>query len=148
MNLCVTKKAMITFNYETDFQLDNEKKYEDWIAQVIESENKEEGEINYIFCDDDYLYEINVQYLQHETLTDIISFDYTLGDLISGDIFISIERVKDNAQDFGVSFEEELRRVMAHGVLHYCGYKDKTESDENVMRYKEEEKIKLFHVEQ
>src|SRR5690606_9717727 len=139
---------MITFNYETDFQLDSEQKYKDWIAQVIESENKEEGEINYIFCDDDYLYEINVQYLEHETLTDIISFDYTLGDLISGDIFISIERVKDNAQDFEVSFEEELKRVMVHGVLHYCGYKDKTEADENLMRTKEEEKMKMFHVEQ
>lgn len=142
------KKAMITFNYETDFQLDNEQKYEDWIAEVIESEGKVEGEINYIFCDDDYLYEINVQYLEHQTLTDIISFDYTIGDLISGDIFISIERVKDNATDFGVSFEEELRRVMAHGVLHYCGYKDKSESDEKLMRSKEDEKIKMFHVEQ
>jgi probable rRNA maturation factor len=139
---------MIIFNYETEFQLDNEQKYQNWLTEVIESENKEEGEINYIFCDDDYLYEINVQYLEHETLTDIISFDYTLGNLISGDIFISIERVKDNAQDFGVSFEEELKRVMVHGVLHYCGYKDKTEADENLMRAKEEEKMKMFHVEQ
>lgn len=139
---------MIVFNYETDFQLDNEEIYQNWLAEVIESENKEEGEINYIFCDDDYLYGINVQYLEHETLTDIISFDYTLGNLISGDIFISIERVKDNAQDFGVSFEEELKRVMVHGVLHYCGYKDKTEADENLMRAKEEEKMKMFHVEQ
>jgi probable rRNA maturation factor len=139
---------MIIFNYETEFQLDNEQKYQDWLTEVIESEDKEEGEINYIFCDDDYLYEINVQYLEHETLTDIISFDYTLGNLISGDIFISIERVKDNAQDFGVSFEEELKRVMVHGVLHYCGYKDKTEADENLMRAKEEEKMKMFHVEQ
>jgi probable rRNA maturation factor len=139
---------MIVFNYETEFQLDNEQKYQDWLTEVIESEDKEEGEINYIFCDDDYLYEINVQYLEHETLTDIISFDYTLGNLISGDIFISIERVKDNAQDFGVSFEEELKRVMVHGILHYCGYKDKTEADEKLMRTKEEEKMKMFHVEQ
>lgn len=139
---------MITFNYETDFQLDNEEIYQNWLAEVIESENKEEGEINYIFCDDDYLYEINVQYLNHQTLTDIISFDYTIGNLISGDIFISVERVKDNAQDFGVLFEEELRRVMAHGVLHYCGYRDKTEADQKLMRQKENEKIKMFHVEQ
>ncbi len=138
---------MIVFNYETEFQLDNEQKYQNWLTEVIESEDKEEGEINYIFCDDDYLYEINVQYLEHETLTDIISFDYTLGNLISGDIFISIERVKDNAQDFGVSFEEELKRVMVHGILHYCGYKDKTEADEKLMRAKEEEKMKMFHVE-
>ncbi len=139
---------MIVFNYETEFQLDNEEKYQDWLSSVIDSEGKEEGEINYIFCDDDYLYEINVQYLEHETLTDIISFDYTLGNLISGDIFISIERVKDNAKDFGVTFDEELKRVMVHGVLHYCGYKDKTEDDEKLMRTKEDEKIKMFHVEQ
>lgn len=138
---------MIVFNYETDFQLDNEEIYQNWLAEVIESEEKEEGEINYIFCNDDYLYEINVQYLDHQTLTDIISFDYTLGNLISGDIFISIERVKDNAQDFGVSFDEELKRVMAHGILHYCGYQDKTEADQKLMRSKEEEKIKMFHVE-
>lgn len=138
---------MITFNYETDFQLDNEVKYENWLSEVLESEDKEEGEINYIFCDDDYLYNINVQYLDHQTLTDIISFDYTLGNLISGDIFISIERVTDNAKDFKVSFEEELRRVMVHGLLHYCGYKDKSEADEQLMRSKEDEKIKMFHVE-
>jgi probable rRNA maturation factor len=139
---------MITFNYETDFQLDNEQKYEDWLTEVIESEDKEEGEINYIFCDDEYLYNLNVQYLDHQTLTDIISFDYTIGNLISGDIFISVERVRDNAQDFGVSFEEELKRVIVHGLLHYCGYKDKSESDEKLMRSKEDEKIKMFHVEQ
>ena len=138
---------MINFNYETDFNLGNEEAFATWLGKVITSENKKEGEINYIFCDDDYLYEINVQYLEHETLTDIISFDYTIGNFISGDIFISIERVKDNAQDFGVSFDEELRRVMAHGVLHYCGYKDKTEADEKLMRSKEDEKIKMFHVE-
>ena len=138
---------MVIFNYETDFQLNNESVYEDWIAEIIESEDKTEGEINYIFCDDNYLYDINLQYLNHDTLTDIISFDYTIGSLISGDIFISIERVKENAQDFGVSFEEELKRVMAHGILHYCGYKDKSEEDSKVMRAKEEEKMKMFHVE-
>ena len=88
-----------------------------------------------------------MQYLNHDTLTDIISFDYTEGDVISGDIFVSIERVKDNAIDFKVTFEEELKRVLAHGVLHYCGYKDKTDVDAALMRTKENEKIKLFHVE-
>jgi rRNA maturation RNase YbeY len=88
-----------------------------------------------------------MQYLNHDTLTDIISFDYTEGDIISGDIFVSIERVKDNANDFNVAFDEELKRVLAHGVLHYCGYKDKTDNDALLMRSKEEEKIKLFHVE-
>lgn len=139
---------MITFNHETDFQLDNEQNFQDWLSAVIESENKQEGEINYIFCDDDYLYEINVQYLEHQTLTDIISFDYTEGDCISGDIFISIERVIDNAKDFNVPFEQELRRVMVHGILHYCGYKDKTDEEEQLMRLKEDDKLKLFHVEQ
>jgi rRNA maturation RNase YbeY len=89
-----------------------------------------------------------MQYLNHDTLTDIISFDYTEGKLISGDIFVSVERVKDNALDFKVSFEEELKRVLAHGVLHCFGYKDKTKEDALLMRNKEEEKILLFHVEQ
>lgn len=137
---------MISFNYELDFEITDEQIYSDWISNIISSENKTEGEINYIFCDDDYLLEINQQYLNHDTLTDIISFDYSLGNEIHGDIYISIERVKDNAVDFNVSFEEELKRVLAHGVLHYCGYKDKTEVDEQMMRSKEDEKIKLFHV--
>lgn len=139
---------MISFNYETGFELQDEAKYEGWLSRVIESEDKTEGEINYIFCDDDYLLKMNEEFLDHDTLTDIISFDYTMGNLISGDIFISVERVKENAGDFNTSFEEELRRVMVHGILHYCGYKDKTEEDSQVMRAKEEEKMRMFHVEQ
>lgn len=139
---------MISFNYESDFNLDNETFYADWLSKVISSEIKNEGEINYIFCDDDYLLEINQQYLDHDTLTDIISFDYSVGKELHGDIFISVERVRDNALDFGVSFEEELKRVMVHGILHYCGYKDKSEEDELLMREKEEEKMKMFHVKQ
>jgi rRNA maturation RNase YbeY len=138
---------MISFNYENDFELSNEEQLSNWISRVIASEEKKEGEINYIFCDDDYLLNLNEQYLNHDTLTDIISFDYSMGNEIHGDIFISTERVKDNATDFKVSFEEELKRVMVHGVLHYCGYKDKTEEDEALMRSKEDEKIKMFHVE-
>ena len=138
---------MISFNYETDFELDNESQYEEWISRIIESEGFDEGEINYIFCDDEYLHKINVEYLDHDTLTDIISFDYTVGNLIQGDIFVSVERVRENADDFKVSFDEELRRVLSHGVLHYCGYKDKSEKDEALMRAKEEEKMQMFHVE-
>ncbi|MQP23950.1 rRNA maturation RNase YbeY [Flavobacterium sp. LMO8] len=138
---------MISFNYETDFELENEAQYVDWISRIIESEGFDEGEINYIFCDDEYLHKINVEYLDHDTLTDIISFDYTVGNLIQGDIFVSVERVKDNAVDFNVSFEEELKRVLSHGVLHYCGYKDKSPNDEALMRSKEEEKMQMFHVE-
>ena len=138
---------MISFNYESDFILDQEEHFASWIETIILSENKTLGEISYIFCNDEYLHNINIQYLNHDTLTDIISFDYTEGDVISGDIFVSIERVKDNAIDFKVAFEEELKRVLAHGVLHYCGYKDKTDIDAALMRTKENEKIKLFHVE-
>jgi len=139
---------MISFNYETDFELADETKISDWLSKVIISENKKEGEINYIFCDDAYLLEINQQYLNHDTLTDIISFDYSVGNELHGDIFISVERVHDNSIDFNVSFEEELLRVLVHGVLHYSGYKDKSEADEKIMREKENEKIQLFHVEQ
>ena len=138
---------MISFNYETDFELENESHYEDWISRIIQSEGFDEGEINYIFCDDEYLHKINVEYLDHDTLTDIISFDYTVGNLIQGDIFVSIDRVQDNASDFNVSFEEELKRVLSHGVLHYCGYKDKSPKDEALMRSKEDEKMQMFHVE-
>lgn len=138
---------MISFNYESDFILDQEEHFSSWIETIITSENKTVGEISYVFCDDDYLHAINMQYLNHDTLTDIISFDYTEGNIISGDIFVSIERVKDNAIDFNVSFEDELKRVLSHGVLHYCGYKDKTDTDAALMRAKEEEKINLFHVE-
>lgn len=139
---------MINFNYESDFSLDNEEAVATWISEVIVSESKKEGEINYIFCDDEYLHKINLEYLNHDNLTDIISFDYSVGDEINGDIFISVERVQDNANDFKVSFETELKRVMVHGILHYCGYKDKGEEDERLMRSKEDEKLALFHVEQ
>jgi probable rRNA maturation factor len=139
---------MISFNYETDFELLNEPDFSKWLSEVILSENKKEGEINYIFCDDDYLLEINQQYLDHDTLTDIISFDYSVGNELNGDIFVSVERVKENASDYNVSFQEEIQRVLVHGILHYCGYKDKTEADELVMRRKEEEKMKMFHMEQ
>ena len=139
---------MINFNYESDFTLANEEAVATWLSAVIVSENKTEGEINYIFCDDEYLHKINVEYLDHDTLTDVISFDYTMGNEISGDVFVSIERVLDNSKDFNTSFDEELKRVLVHGVLHYCGYKDKSEDDEALMRSKEDEKLAMFHVEQ
>ncbi len=138
---------MISFNYENEFELQKEDQIATWISAVILSENKKEGDINYIFCDDEYLLNLNEQYLDHDTLTDIISFDYSVGNELHGDIFISTERVRENAQDFNVAFEEELKRVLVHGVLHYCGYKDKSVEDEQLMRSKEDEKIKLFHVE-
>ncbi|MCG1035078.1 rRNA maturation RNase YbeY [Polaribacter sargassicola] len=136
---------MITFNYETDFKLSNENIIENWIDTVVENNEFTIGEINYIFCDDEYLHKLNVEFLQHDTLTDVISFDNTLGNLISGDIYISVERVEDNAKDFNVSFNEELQRVMIHGVLHYIGYKDKSTEDIKAMRKAENEALLLIN---
>lgn len=138
---------MINFNYESDFKLNDEKQFSNWLSKVIRSEKCTEGEINYIFCDDNYLHKMNVEFLGHDELTDIISFDYSEKKVLNGDIFISVERVIDNAKSYQVPFEEELKRVAVHGILHYCGYKDKTKKDATLMRQKEEEKIKLFHVE-
>ncbi|WP_318641804.1 rRNA maturation RNase YbeY [Flavobacterium ardleyense] len=137
---------MISYNYESDFTLGNEEQYSQWISSIIESEDKNEGEINYIFCNDDYLHKINMEYLQHDDLTDIISFDYCVGNEINGDIFISVERVAENAKEYEVTLEAELLRVMAHGILHYCGYKDKSEEDAALMRSKENEKMKMFAI--
>ena len=120
---------MINFNYETDFVLVNEGILAEWINDCIKNEEHRLEEINYIFCDDEYLYKLNVEFLNHDTLTDIISFDYSVGKIIQGDVFISVERVIENALDFSVPFLDELHRVMIHGVLHYCGYKDKTDAD-------------------
>ena len=128
---------MIEFNYETDFNLEDESLLKDWINTVALEQNFEVGEINYIFCDDAYLHKLNVEFLDHDTLTDIISFDNSLGKLLNGDIFISVERVKDNAADFKVSFQDELHRVMIHGVLHYMGYKDKSSDEKTMMRNQE-----------
>ena len=128
---------MISFNYETDFKLDNQDQISRWISNTIGEESCNEGEINYIFCSDDYLHKINVEFLNHDTLTDIISFDYTVGKELHGDIYISVDRVKENALEFNTTFADELARVIIHGILHYCGYKDKTEADADLMRSKE-----------
>lgn len=128
---------MISFNYETKFQLENETDISKWISSVISSEKFKEGDISYVFCDDDYLLKLNIEFLNHNTLTDIISFDDSIGKILHGDIFISVERVKENAKNFNVSFQEEVNRVMVHGILHYCGYKDKTITDSKIIRNKE-----------
>ena len=128
---------MISFNYETNFSLEDEGKISDWIVNVIDKEKYKLEEVNYVFCDDDYLHKLNVEFLHHDTLTDIISFDYSVGKVIQGDVFISVERVAENAIEYKVSFLEELHRVIVHGILHYCGYKDKTEKDVVLMRSKE-----------
>lgn len=139
---------MIEFHYETEFRLENESKFADWASRVIVSEKGKLKQIDYIFCSDNYLLEMNKRYLSHDTFTDIITFDYSEGKHVGGDIFISIDRVKENSETFKSAFEEELLRVMAHGLLHLFGYKDKGEADKVQMRSKENEKMKLFHVEQ
>ncbi|PXX27845.1 rRNA maturation RNase YbeY [Arenibacter sp. ARW7G5Y1] len=138
---------MIDFHYETDFSIGAETNFTDWISRIILSEDKRCGQLDFIFCDDDYLLKVNQDYLNHDTYTDIITFPYGDIDIIAGDIFISVERVRDNASEYGVDFENELKRVMAHGVLHLVGYGDKSEEESVQMRLKEDEKIKLFHVE-
>jgi rRNA maturation RNase YbeY len=135
---------MIEFNYETNFQLHTESSLRSWILSCIEKEGFKVGEINYIFCDDAYLHQLNVEFLNHDTLTDIISFDNTVGKIIGGDIFISVERVKENATTFAVLFDDELHRVLIHGVLHYMGLKDKSEEDKATMRSKENECLSLL----
>ena len=129
---------MITFNSETPFNLKASDKITIWIEDIISSEGYSVGEINYIFCDDAYLGKLNKKFLDHDTLTDIISFDYCVGKQVNGDIYISIDRVSDNAETYDVSFDTELNRVMIHGILHYLGYKDKTFEEKQSMRAKED----------
>lgn len=136
---------MISFqNLSISFKLKEKTKIKLWIKTIIDKEKHTLGTINYMFCNDDELLEINIKHLNHNTLTDIITFDYTEDKKISSDIFISVDRVLENAKKFEVSFEEELRRVMIHGVLHLCGYKDKSKPDVELMRKKENWALKLF----
>jgi rRNA maturation RNase YbeY len=134
---------MIAYNNEIEFELEFSDKVSTWISNVIVNEDCEEGEINYIFCSDEDLLKKNIKFLNHNTLTDIISFDYTMGKLISGDIFISIDRVRENAKTFKVSFSDELNRVMVHGILHYCDYRDKSKEEKELMRSKEDYYLSL-----
>ena len=130
-------ESNICYHSECDFQLKDNKSITKLLEDAINTENKELGEINYIFCDDQYLLKKNQEYLQHDTFTDIITFDYTEKNRLSGDIFISIERVKENAINFAVPFETELKRVIIHGILHLIGYKDSSDEDTKTMRSKE-----------
>ena len=142
-----TKKDMaISFSTANlDFELEDKVKVKKWISEVVTAQGKKVGQIGYLFCDDAYLIEVNRTYLNHDTYTDIITFDYVVGDIISGDIMISVERVKENASQFNTSFEQELHRVIIHGVLHLLGQKDKTESEAAEMRKKEEAALVLWN---
>ncbi|PQJ31494.1 rRNA maturation RNase YbeY [Nonlabens arenilitoris] len=139
---------MVDFNYQFNFELSKELDYSKWLEAVAVSEQKSIGDLSYVFCTDDFLLELNKKYLDHDTLTDIITFDYCDDYLIHGEIYISVDRVKDNAKDFNVTFNDELLRVMVHGLLHLCGYGDKSDFEKSYMRSKENEKIKMFHVKQ
>jgi probable rRNA maturation factor len=139
---------MIEFNYQNDFAKINEVVYSKWLEQIAISEGKTIGELSYVFCSDEYLLKINQDHLNHDTYTDIITFDYCQDGLINGEIYISTDRVRENAVSFRESEINELHRVMSHGLLHLCGYPDKTEKESDIMRAKENEKIKMFHVKQ
>jgi rRNA maturation RNase YbeY len=133
----------ITFHVEDiDFKPPKAPPLSIWIEKVVQQENKKLGMVSYIFCSDDYLHKINLEHLNHDTLTDIITFPYNRNP-IEGDIFISIDRVHDNADDFNVPFEDELHRVIIHGILHLCGYLDETDDQEAEMRLKEDACLKM-----
>ena len=130
---------------DIDFELLEAEKVKNWISQVIQLRGKRVGNISYLFCDDEYLLGVNQQYLDHDTYTDIITFEYVAADLISGDIMISIDRVGENASQFEVPFELELRRVIIHGVLHLLGQGDKSDDEATEMRRQEEESLALWN---
>lgn len=135
---------MINFYFENIEKLDISDNSIEWLEKIILTENHKKGEINYIFCDDEYLLKINQDYLQHDYYTDIITFDYVKGKTVAGDIFVSLQRVNDNAISHKKEFDNEFHRVLAHGILHLCGYKDKTESEEKLMRNKEDFYLNLL----
>jgi probable rRNA maturation factor len=131
------------FCEDFEYKLGKPRKTSKWLKGIISSNNRELSTVNFIFCSDEYLYKINQDYLKHTTYTDIITFDNSEGVQIEGDIYISIERVKDNAKRLGKSFGEELHRVLVHGILHLLGHKDKSAQEQARMRAKEDECLSL-----
>lgn len=138
---------MIDFNFENidPIELDFDR-ISDWISQIVSRETKSLGDLTYIFCDDEYILDVNRQYLDHDYYTDIITFDYSEGGIVSGDLFISLDTVRSNSELFSTPFLQELHRVIIHGVLHLCGYKDKSEEDECLMREKENEALRFINM--
>lgn len=133
------------FTEDIEFEVKNEQQIKEWLEKIIENHSYEIESLNYIFCSDAYLHQMNVEYLDHDTLTDVITFDNSdFSDVIEGDVFISIDRIVDNAASFHRPVEEELHRVMAHGLLHLLGFEDKTEEKQKIMREKEEECLALL----
>lgn len=132
------------FPEDVNFDLEDPDEISAWLQEVISRENCRLLGISYVFCSDEYLHGLNLEFLQHDTYTDIITFPYSSPPSIEGDIYISIDRVMENAESFQSGFDTELRRVMVHGVLHLCGYGDETEEEEIAMRKKENEYLALF----
>ncbi len=135
---------MIHFEYANVEPLNLTLEHKQWIKSVIRQESLVPGNISYLFCDDQYLLQRNLFFLHHDTFTDIITFDECIEKLVQGNIIISLERVRENASNFGVPYHQEILRVMAHGVLHLCGYKDKLPDEAKTMRQKEAEAIALY----
>lgn len=136
---------MIYFSVaDIEFDPDDAPKLKKWISEVINVYGKTTGRISYLFCSDQMIHEWNLRYLNHDTYTDIITFDNVNGGLISGDIIISIDRVGENAKKFGVDFEQEFHRVLIHGVLHLLGFKDKSDEESAIMRQKENEALQIL----
>lgn len=141
----MAESSILFFTEGINFVLKDKKKLRNWINTSIGSENKSCGSINYIFCTDEFLHKLNIEYLNHNTLTDIISFGSSEDpEIISGEMYISIHRIKDNAKQFKVAFVNELHRVMIHGILHLIGYNDKTEDEKKLMRLKEDYYLSLL----
>ena len=136
---------MIRFDFQEEYNFKPTLVHKQWIKEIVRKEDKTPGDISYFFCSDEYIYQQNVQFLNHDTLTDIITFDDCVADLVQGNILISFDRVEENAKQFAVQLQDEILRVLAHGVLHLCGYRDKTEEEAALMRKKENEAIKLYY---
>jgi probable rRNA maturation factor len=135
--------AIDFFNQDIPFKLSRPRKTTRWIREVISREKQELAHLSYIFCSDEYLLAINQQYLKHKTLTDIITFDYSDGGPIEGDVFVSVDRVRANAEELKTAFDDELHRVLIHGVLHLIGYSDKSPAEKLAMRKKEDAYLSL-----
>ncbi|MEA5457754.1 rRNA maturation RNase YbeY [Arcicella sp. LKC2W] len=136
---------IIFFNEDINFKFQGKNLFKAWLKKIADKEGFKVKNLNYIFCSDEYLHKINVEYLEHDTYTDIITFDNSEDDdVIEGDIFVSIERVKENSQTLNTVFEDELKRVIVHGLLHLCGYDDHTPEDKAEMRRLESEYISIF----
>ena len=138
----------IDFVYNTDFVLSNKEQVSDWVLRVINSKGYKLGNLVYAFFNDEGLKDLNIRFLKHDYYTDVISFDETADQVVSGNIAISVDRVKENATQIGVDFKEELHRVMIHGVLHFIGFNDKTSSEKKEIREQEALALSMFHVKQ